>query len=90
MMISIKPKDDEDTKIFRRLIKDQRFYTDDVSIPRNLGRRYPQLFDEGYLDIGRIKKKRESIIATRPNVGIVPIQGSATRTKMKFKFYKIF
>jgi len=90
-MISIKPWDEEDTKVFRRLIKDKgKFYTNDIDVPRKFGRRYPQLFDEGYLDIGRIKKKRESIIATRPNVGIVPIQGSSAARKMKFKFYKIF
>jgi len=91
-MISIKPKDEEDTKIFRRLAANEKCYIKNPEVTRRLGRRYPQLFDEhiGYADIGKIWKTNQSVFVTREKVKVVPIQGSATRKKMKFKFYKIF
>lgn len=92
-MFEIKPWDDFDKNVFRRLTKDRVFYTDNPKLTRNLGRRYPSLFDEdsGFMDIGKINKRNKSMVALRPNCSIIPIPGSTSNPKnFRFKFYKIF
>lgn len=93
-MFEVKPWDEIDRKFFRRITKDRIFYTNDIDLSRSLGRRYPSLFDKenGFMDIGRIKKTNSSMIALRPNSYIMPLPPSITNTKknFRFKFYKIY
>jgi hypothetical protein len=79
-------------KYFRRLIKDRIAYTDDIQFTRQLGRKYPELFDKdnGFLDIARIKKRHESVLILRPNTGLAPITPPTSTSKYKkYKFFKI-
>ena len=92
-MFEIKPWDDFDKNVFRRLAKDRIIYVDDPKITRNLGRRYSDLFDEenGFMDVAPIFRRKKSMVALRPNCSIIPIPGSTSNPKnFRFKYYKIF
>ena len=88
----IKP-DSKYDKYFQRLLKDRVVYTNDINFTRQLGRKYPDLFDKnnGFMDIARIKKHHESVIVLRPYAGLAPIYSSnGTNKKKKYHFFKIF
>ena len=89
-MKSIYPWSEDVEKLFRRLAKDRIVYTDNSDFTRSLGRKYPGLFDEdnGFLDIGRIKKRRSSVIVLRPGNGIAP--KPCRKKYMQFDFFKIY
>ena len=86
----IKPWSKESENYFRRLAKDRIIYTKDIEFTRTLGKRYPSLFEEdnGFLDIGRIKKTSSSMIALRPGNIIAPKPNR--RKFLQFDFYKIY
>jgi len=89
----VKPWNDYSRKKLQQLMKDGVVYTDNIEFTRTFGRRYPSLFDgeKGFADIARIKKRKESVIVKRPNVGIAPVLGPPTQpSKLKFQFFKIF
>ena len=80
------PWDKEIENLFHQLAKDRVAYTKNTHVASDLGRRYPELIDDGFLDIVTTnyrKKSPETIIIMRPNV--VSIQ----KIK-KFSFHKIF
>lgn len=87
----VKPWSKEAENCFRRLVKDRVVYTDDISFTRKLGRAYPELFDKtkGVMDIGRIEKRKESIIAIRPGNTLIPL-GELDCRKRKFTSFKFF
>lgn len=89
----VKPWSKEVEKYFKRLAKDRLFYTKDINFTRNLGRKYPELFDKnnGFMDIGRIEKRNESIVVVRPGSIVVPLEEPDWRRRKftKFKFFKI-
>jgi len=87
----IKPWSKEAEGILRRLSKDTKAYVDDPVFTRSFGRKYPELFDEHYgcMDIGRIDKRRKSIIALRPDFVLVPIPPPDYR-KRKFTYFQFF
>jgi hypothetical protein len=87
----IKPIDKYD-KYFRRLLKSHRVDIDDISIVRNMPRKYPELFDKnnGFMDIGRIDRTRTSMLVLRPNTGIAPIYPPSSKKGIKYKFFRIF
>ena len=89
----VKPWSSESERILRRLVKNGKAYTPNNTLTRTFGRKYPELIDNNFLDIGRIDKKKESIIATRENVVVVPkpsFNGGPQSKFPKFHFYKIF
>jgi len=80
-------------KYFKRLLKDRVSYIEDINITRNLGKKYPDLFDEdnGFMDIARIKKRNVSALVLRPGAGLAPMTpNSSTNRKKKYKFFRIF
>lgn len=87
----VKPWCKEAENYFKRLAKDRIAYVDDIKFTRNLGHKYPELFDEinGFMDIGRIDKRRKSMIALRPGNVIVPIKENDCRRR-KFTPFKLF
>ena len=91
-MVFVKPWNKEAERIFRQLAKDQRAYTKNNKITRKLGRSYPELFDNGFMDIGRIDRKNESIIVLRPGIGIAPVppKPSIPSKFLKFQFFRIY
>lgn len=90
----IKPWSKESENYFRRLAKDRIMYTDNIKFTRNFGRKYPSLFnkDTGVMDIGRIDKRKQSMIAIRPGMGIAPMEGPDWRRRKftHFQVYKMF
>lgn len=92
-LFEVKPWDNKSKRKFMQLVKKPHVYTSDIDFTRKLGRNYPDLFDEnnGFLDIGRIKKTKRSVIVKRDNVRVRPVFGSSSRyNRLKFEFYKIF
>lgn len=83
MMKSIKPRNNKEFKIFDRVARMGRADFYDINLSRSMGRHYPSLVDEGYLEIARVDKKKKTIIIPGENVRIIPKKG-------KFDFYKIF
>ena len=84
----VRPWNKESEKYLFQLAKERTLFTRDINFTRSLGRRYPELSDNGFMDIGRIDKKHESIIALRPGIGLAPLP---TRRKfMKFQLYRLF
>ena len=92
--MKINPKTKEVERLFRRLAKDKIGYIDDITFSRNLGRWYPELFDEhnGFMDIARIDKRKKSVVIIRPNAGIAPIESNSSRKRRftRFQLFKIF
>jgi len=84
----VKPWCKEAEDYFRRLAKDRVVYIKDTTFTRNFGRRYSKLINKDYLDIGRIDRKKESVITLRPGVNIEPLE--LNRKNLKFKFNRLF
>ncbi len=92
--MKINPKTKQVEKLFRRLAKDKIGYVDDINFTRNLGRWYPELFDEnnGFMDIARIDKRRTSVVVVRPGFGVAPLESSSSRKRrfIRFELFKLF
>jgi len=88
----VRPWDEASKRIMDQITQNGKAFTKDINTSRAFGRRYPELIDNDFLDIGRINKKKETVFVTRPNVKVVPIPTRMSRnTKWaKYKFYKIF
>lgn len=78
----IKPWSKESERILRQLTRNGKAYTKDLKLTRAFGRRYPEIIDADFLDIGRIEKKRKSVFVLGEDTGIMPKKG-------KFVFFKI-
>jgi len=94
-MKTIRPWDKESERILNQIVKNGKAYTNNNQFTRIFGHKYPELFDKnnGYMDIARIGKRRESVILPRDNVSIVPISertGEAVKLRFpkKFGFFK--
>ena len=81
-MVFVKPFNKEHEQIFRQLMRNNIAYTSDIKLSRSFGRHYPSIIDEGFLDIARIGKKKRTIIASPPDIRIIPRRG-------RFYFYRI-
>ena len=81
-MVSIKPFNKEHEQIFRRLMRSNIAYTDDIKLSRSFGRHYSSIIDGGFLDIARIDKKKRTIFVTPPEIRIV-------RQHKRFFFHRI-
>jgi len=84
----VRPWSKEAENYFKRLAKDRIAYTKDTNFTRNFGKKYANLIDQDFLDIGRIGRKRESVIVLRPGVTLEPIKRRNSR--LAFKFEKLF
>ena len=96
-MKTIRPWDKESERILNQIVKNGKAYTNNNQFTRTFGRKFPDLFDKnnGFLDIARIEKRRESVILPRDNVNIVPIpdfdsDAVKLRYPKKFGFFKTF
>lgn len=94
-MKTIRPWDKESERILNQIVKNGKAYTSNNNFTRMFGRKYPDLFDKnnGFLDIARIEKRRESVIIPRDNVSIIPIsertsRATGLRFPKKFGFFK--
>jgi len=94
-MKTIRPWDKESERILNQIVKNGKAYTSNNQLTRTFGRRFPDLFDKnnGFLDIARIEKRRESVIIPREHVNIVPIperSGEAVKLRFpkRFGFFK--
>ena len=65
----------KDEKIFSNLVNKDWVITTDITLTRNLPRRYPTLFDKhnGFFKIYRNRKDGESAILPRGHIKIIPI-----------------
>jgi uncharacterized membrane protein len=88
-MVFVKPWDEKSRNILDRLTKDRIVYINDPVTPRIFGRKYPSLFDEnnGFADIGFIKRRKESIFVLHSNVDIMPIH---TKKSVSYRFFLKF
>lgn len=81
-MVFVKPFNKEHERIFRRLMRSNIAYTDDIKLSRSFGRHYPSIIDGGFLDIARIEKKKRTVFVSPPEIRIV-------RNRGRFFFYRI-
>jgi len=87
----VKPWDDKSRRIMDQIVRNGKAFTTDIKLSRAFGRRYPELIDKDFLTIARADRKKETVFATYPNVMVVPVSiPSSRRSKMKYKFHKIF
>ena len=66
----------KDEKIFYNIAKKDKAFIIDVSITRNLPRRYPSLFDKnnGFFEIYRSERNQKSVILPRDDsIKLIPI-----------------
>jgi len=96
-MKTIRPWNKESERILSQIAKDGKAYTNDMNFTRLFGRKHPQLFDKnnGYLDIARIDKRRESVILPRKDIRLIPLdEFPSEEIKLRFKkrygFVRIF
>ena len=96
-MKTIRPWDKESERILNQIAKDDKAYTTNENFTRAFGRRHPAIFDEhnGFLDIARIDKRRESVILPRRGIKLIPLpdrSGEAIKLqfKKKYGFVRIF
>lgn len=90
-MTEFYPWNKESEMYFKRLVKWPNVEINDVTFTQQFGRRHPELIDNGYVGIGRIKKKRRSVLYRPEGIEIIPIQSPDWRRRKftKFKFFKI-
>lgn len=81
-MVSVKPFNKEHERIFRRLMRNNIAYTDDIKLSRSFGRHYPDIIDSGFLDIARIEKKKRTVFVSPPEIRII-------RQHKRFFFFRI-
>jgi len=96
-MKTIRPWNKESERIFEQMAKDGKAYTTNEIFTRAFGRRHPTIFnkDNGFLDIARIDKRRESVILPRSGIRVIPLPdrpGEAVKLqfKKKYGFVRIF
>lgn len=94
-MKKITPWNKDVERLFDSIAKNQRAYVNDIKVTRSLGKKLPDLFDEneGFLDIGRIDKRRCSVVTPRIGVQIVPLNEPTSRInemrRKKFGIYRL-
>jgi len=71
-MPSIKAYSKDIERIFDKLCKQTTVYTKDVELTRSIGRNHTKLLEDGWLDIARIDRRKESVIIKPPQVVIFP------------------
>ena len=81
-MVFVKPFNKEHERIFRHLMKNNIAYTNDINLSRSFGRHYPNIINDGWMDIARIEKKKRTIFVSPPDIRIVPKRG-------RFYFFRI-
>ena len=75
-------------RLLKQLNRDTRVYVKEPKIVREFGYKCSHLIDNDYMDIGRIDKKKQSIIALRPEVMTFP-KISKGMLQLHFKKIKI-
>ena len=88
----IKPCNKEIERLFRRLSRYPTFDTKDMLFTRSIGKKYPDLINNGFLKIKRNDEKHESVIYLPEGIGIAPIEGFNSRPSkfLKFGFFRRF
>ena len=96
-MKTIRPWNKESERVLNQIAKDGKAYTANEMFTRAFGRKHPAIFDKnnGFLDIARIEKRRESVILPRSGIRLIPMPdrpGEAVklRFKKKYGFVRIF
>jgi len=96
-MKTIRPWDKESERILNQIAKNGKAYTSNMQLTRNFGHKHPELFDKnnGFLDIARIEKRRESVILPRSDIKVIPLDEFPSdevrlRFKKKYGFIRIF
>lgn len=85
-MPNIKAYSKEIEKILNRMCKDGLAYTSDIELSRNFGKSYKKIIDEGFVDIARIDKKKQTVFIRPPEVIIFP---KITEKGLRFYFEKL-
>jgi len=88
------PKEFEN--VFDSIAKNQRGYTSNINFTRGLPRQYPELFDDvnGFFDIARIGKRKESVIIPKIGVQVVPLPEPSSisiksRRRKRYGIYRL-
>ena len=96
-MKTIRPWSKESERIFDQIVKDGKAYTNNDAFTRAFGRKHSSIFnkDNGFLDIARIDKRKESVILPRSGIRVIPLPdrpGEAVKLqfKKKYGFVRIF
>jgi len=96
-MKTIRPWNKESERVLNQIAKDGKAYTANEMFTRAFGRKHPTIFDKnnGFLDIARIEKRRESVILPRNGIRLIPLEEFPSdavklRFKKKYGFVRIF
>ena len=87
-MKTIRPWNKESERILNQIVRDGKAYTSNEMFTRAFGRKHPEIFDKnnGFLDIARIDKRRESVILPRRDIRLIPLEEfSSEEVKLRFK-----
>jgi len=94
-MKKITPWNKDAERLFDRIAKNGKAFTNDSHITRMLPRQYPDIFDKknGLIGIYRSESRRESTIIPFDDVQIIPLPEPTSRTnemrRKKFGIYRL-
>ena len=96
-MKTIRPWNKESERILEQIAKDGKAYTTNEMFTRAFGRKHPNIFDKdnGFLDIARIDKRKQSVILPRSDIRLIPLPDRPSEAvklqfKKKYGFIRIF
>jgi len=90
-MLTVKPWSKETEKIFKQLKKNGRAFTFNVTVNREIGRHYPQLIDDNFIDVSpRSHKKQRYWINLLPDTIIEETPVRSKNKFIRFNFIKKF
>ena len=95
-MKKISPFNKEVERLFERIAKNGKAYTNNGKLTQMLPRKYPDIFDkhDGLIEIYRNPSKKRSIIVPLDGVHVIPLPEPDSvsikiRRKRKFQIYRL-